>query len=255
MIKIDKGEGPEQLTQTGTQLLNNLRSDYDNDPEGYNNGEPTFNFTQGCYGSSIVKELLKQRQYEKCCYSEAKFNGDYGDVEHFRPKGRLDDYNTKEKCFPGYYWLAYEWTNLFLCKERINISYKKNFFPLLNEAQRNRNHHNTNIELPYLIDPSAEDPRDHIRFHEDEPMHLSERGRVTIELLGLRHSDFAEGRLRVLKTLRTMKDTVDLLHNDGYQLTDPRIEPLINHLRSAVLPNAEFSSMAIDFLSGWPHFE
>jgi 5-methylcytosine-specific restriction endonuclease McrA len=69
--------------------------------------------------------------YGKCAYCEAPIR-DYqpGDVEHFRPKAGVSDENGqavflfdeegqvqvgadgKPVEHPGYYWLAYEWTNL-----------------------------------------------------------------------------------------------------------------------------------------------
>ena len=105
------------------------------------------------------------------------------DVEHFRPKGRVNENLSATLLYPGYYWLAYDWKNLFLCKSKMNVSHKMNFFPLEDESDRNRSHRDNNPEHPLLIDPSSTDPRQHIRFHKDEPYHLSERGRVTIELL------------------------------------------------------------------------
>lgn len=58
----------------------------------------------------------------KCAYCEAVIAADQpGDVEHYRPKAGLRDEHGQvvkvnedgvEREHPGYWWLAYEWTNL-----------------------------------------------------------------------------------------------------------------------------------------------
>src|SRR5258705_11060485 len=71
----------------------------------------------------FMKFLIKLFQ-GKCAYCESKIVVNQpGDVEHFRPKGRVVDENFRpikirhkkkgEMNHPGYYWLAYEWNNLF----------------------------------------------------------------------------------------------------------------------------------------------
>src|SRR5262249_38675962 len=72
---------------------------------------------------SRYKDFLIRLFNGKCAYCESKFTvSQPGDVEHFRPKGRVVDDNFKpirvqhptkgEIEHPGYYWLAYEWKNL-----------------------------------------------------------------------------------------------------------------------------------------------
>lgn len=252
MIKIVKGPAPPELLSEGATLIEKLKSDFDADPDGYANGKLKFTFTD-CYKSEAVVAALKDCQHDKCCFSEARFKGDYRQVEHFRPKGRIDGYRIQSRIYPGYYWLAYEWTNLFLCKELINISFKKTYFPLQDEHERNTNHHLTHVEVPLLIDPAVDEPRDHIRFYRDEPIHLSKRGLLTIKLLGLQHPDFEEGRRKHLAMLEGMKDIIDIGVARGIDIQDPMFEKLLTLLREATQPPAEFSSMAIDFLSDWPH--
>ena len=248
MIRIDKGVAPPSLVQSRNRIVARFEAQYDNDPN-----QP-FVITHQ-YASQPVKNRLKDRQYDKCCFSEAKFNGDYPDVEHFRPKGRVDILGTKTVLYPGYYWLAYDWSNLFYCKGIVNCTYKRNFFPLYDEAHRNRSHHDNHIEAPMIIDPSAEDPRLHIGFHEDEIRPLTEKGRFNIEFLGLRDPTFVAGRNRLFKLLKLMKTTVEGMITNGYPANHPNVAELIDTLREAVQPDAEFSSMATDLLQGWPHMQ
>jgi uncharacterized protein (TIGR02646 family) len=259
MIQIIKGNAPEDLITSGSRDLEILESAFDEHQDDFINATRKFakEDITGTYKLASVKESLNEQQHSKCCFSEAKFEGDFRHVEHFRPKLRVDEWPSGVHTYPGYYWLAYAWSNLFLCKQLINVSYKKNFFPLLEGSIRNWNHHDANIEIPLLIDPSIENPRDYIRFHYDEPiMHNdSERGRLNIILLGLRHPDFEEGRRKTLQILQRMKDVVDIAIAEGLDINHPILAGPLITLRESMLPEAEYSSMAIDFLSGWPHIQ
>jgi uncharacterized protein (TIGR02646 family) len=252
MIKINKQEAPPDLIAIGLQLTNEMKANFDLYSAEYQNANKIFNFTSA-YKSNVVKDALRKNQHNKCCFSEAKFVRDDAHVEHFRPKGRIDDWPKGDIHYPGYYWLAYEWSNLFLCKSTTNSSNKRNFFPLEEHSLRNRTHHDTGIEITLLIDPSVDEPRDHINFKGDEPVGLTKKGKTTIELLKLRSPDLEEARRTKLGHLIALKKAVDLLLLSGMDKGDPEIIDLLAPLRYAIRPEAEFSSMAVDFLSGWPH--
>ena len=252
MIKIDKDvEVPTVLIEQGKLLRRKMEAEYDKKPDAYQGSNPdTFQYKPSVYGAESVKEKLRQCQYNKCCYSEAKFVAENPHVEHFRPKGRVNKGETRELLYPGYYWLAYEWDNLYLSKEAINESHKRNFFPLADEAQRARNHHRDIVdERPLLIDPGKEDPREHIRFHSDEPRPYqgSKRGEVTIRILNLRRPELAHARQRKISLLKSIVQALESLLD--YGINDGNVTNLRNILLEAVLPESEFSSMAIDYLS------
>ncbi len=249
MIRIFKGAAPPELVRQGALRAGVDRAAFDAHRAEFLAG----NFDLATiYRLPVVRDTLKAVQHNKCCFSEAKFVGDYNHVEHFRPKHGVE-LEDGTWLYPCYYWLAYEWSNLYLSKERINVSYKKNYFPLIDESNRNQTHSDNHLEETLLIDPGTEDPRDHIIFHNDEPKGLTHRGLRSIELLGLRHADFAEARRRKLAILAAFKDAVDQAIALGSSPDDLLLAGLIGVLRASILPDAEFSSMAIDFLSGWPH--
>lgn len=253
MISIFKGACPINLSRTYTRRRATMSAAYLANSNDYDTGTLSFKFGNA-YNTDEVRKALVTKQYNKCCFSEARFQGDYSDIEHFRPKGRIDHYPTNVSSYPGYYWLAYNWENLFLSKTRPNSSQKRNYFPLYNEAQRNRKHSDTNIEDPKLIDPGFENPRDFIRFHRDEPIGIDSRGRgqFNIDFFDLRHSEFEEGRRTKLELLEVLKMLVDKQLRQGTPKNDPEIVKSLDVLRKAILPEAEYSSMAIDFLQGWP---
>lgn len=254
MIKIDKeGEVPAVLIEQGKVLCRKMEAAYDKKPDAYQSSDPdTFQYKPDVYGAESVREKLRHCQHNKCCYSEAKFVAEYPHVEHFRPKGRVNKGETKKLLYPGYYWLAYEWDNLYLSKQAINVSHKRNFFPLADEAKRARNHHQDIVnEAPLLIDPGKEDPREHIRFRSDEPVphQYSKRGEVTIRILKLRHPELADARRRKIGELNIMRQALEVLLNKDINNNQDTIISLRRRLEQAVLPEAEFSSMAIDYLS------
>lgn len=250
MIRINKGPAPQELVDAARKLVEKQKADFEGHEAEYLK-DKSFVIT-AAYKSPIVKKTLTDRQFNKCCFSEAKFSGDYSQVEHFRPKAYVETENPKIKLYPGYYWLAYEWSNLMLCKQEINCTHKKNFFPVVDETKRNRTHKDNYKEESILIDPSTEEPREHIRFHKDEIRPISERGRETIRLLGLRDGTLAESRYTRFQTLTIVKLGVDTALKKGIPITDPDVQDQIAFLQSAIQEDAEFSSMAIDFLSGWP---
>lgn len=143
------------------------------------------------YRHSDVKQQLKIDQNGKCAYCERYFNGDFGAVEHFRPKGGWKQSNGDKLLQPGYYWLTYEWSNLLYSCDECNTVYKHNLFPLANPGSRDIDHRNISKEQPLLVNPAEEDPGIYIAFHSEMAIPRivaglpSAKGKATIELLGL----------------------------------------------------------------------
>lgn len=98
---------PATLQMTGLPLTQQMAIDYDN-------GVRTFNFNNKIYGAKDVKGTLIDIQNYKCAFCEARIGHiDDGDVEHFRPKKGFIQIEGDKLTRPGYYWLAYDWDNLF----------------------------------------------------------------------------------------------------------------------------------------------
>lgn len=156
-------------------------------------------FRSAVYGSLPVREALDLAHHGKCAFCETKIQPvSTPHVEHFRPKAAYIDEDEKVLVKPGYYWLAYSWSNLMLaCPSCNGKSYKGNRFPLQFEAARAlMPEDDLAIEAPLLIDPFIEDPRDFIRFNGPVAYAVAgnDRGRVTIEVLGLNREHLVDGR-------------------------------------------------------------
>ena len=120
-------------------------------------GELNLSFKKEVYAAEDVKKQLKEDQHKKCAYCERFLNGDYGSVEHFRPKGGYVGGKNKVLHKPGYYWLTYCWENLLFSCSECNTSYKRNLFPLVDETKRNISARDITQETPILINPATED--------------------------------------------------------------------------------------------------
>jgi hypothetical protein len=120
------------------------------------------------FSETIWRELkwhLFDLFHGKCAYCEVKPTGAYsGDVEHFRPKGKVDE----DPDHPGYYWLAYEVSNLLpscaYCNQYHNS--KLTHFPV--EGKHGREPDSVQAEQPLLLNPynRAIDPFQHLEFNE-----------------------------------------------------------------------------------------
>ena len=209
MIQIRNKIGsvaPKVLTNEGVAKTDNYKTEF-------NNGATEFKFDSGIYGHKEVKERLVTLQQGKCCFCESKIRHiSYGDVEHYRPKaGWVQNKEPINK--PGYYWLAYDWDNLLLSCQLCNQQFKKNYFPLLTENSRARNHNeDINNEDPLFIHPANENPEEYIEFNEEMPIAVDNkiRGTVTITNLGLDRELLNEQRK---KTLNMVSDIYNLAKN------------------------------------------
>jgi uncharacterized protein (TIGR02646 family) len=237
---------PAVLTGRGANQTTADNNAFDAHPRHYRDGRKTFELNSRIYGHTSVKKLLLDGQSGKCCYCERKIlPSDFGDVEHFRPKGGVRSRSSSSLIRPGYYWLAYNWSNLLVSCGVCNTAWKMSHFPLSNERRRARFHGDAiGSETSVLVDPASEDPRDHIRYDGDSPYARTDRGQVTIEILGLRRGDLREVRKDLLDTL-TLLRTAAIRFGPG----DPDGAAAAARLAVLAQPSSEFSSMVTDFLA------
>ncbi len=166
-----------------------------------------------------VKNKLYDHHNWKCCYCEQEREKKRdSDIEHFRPKTEIEGEGK-----PGYWWLAYDWDNLFISCKNCNQAYKGTQFPLLDP---NRGDFNNGIlaERPVLIDPEKEDPDDFIYFHwtsgQSEPLDIDfvelkgkdneGRGLGTIRICGLNRDYLTKARGKLLRRLYMVSRTIHL---------------------------------------------
>ena len=168
------------------------------------------------YAQLDVKMALETSFNEKCAYCESEINSvSFSHIEHFRPKSKFDT-----SCF--------EWSNLLLACSRCNSkAHKGDHFPEVKDGGP-------------LIDPSAEDPNQHMTFVYDRGTKLAlanpttVRGTTTVSLFGLNvRKALLKRRSNFVRKLLALKAVCG---------NDPEALAL---LASAKAANAEYSAWAL----------
>lgn len=251
MIRVNKPAKPPTSLAKGAPLVRAHEVARLADPGAGASSKRAFKFEKKIYGAANVKRALRSAQHDKCCYCEGKFAAHAsGDVEHFRPKTCFQQEKGGPKEYPGYYWLVYDWSNLYYACELCNRVGKRNLFPIVDPTQRRRSASDCRKELPEIIDPGGPlDPRDHIKFNGAAPEGVTELGRKTIRILDLDRGDLTTARLEHLAALHTLRELKDIpaARLDASMLAVQR--KAIDKLRVAVEPTAPYSAMVNDFLA------
>lgn len=215
----------------------------------------------------VARKPLHDGQGKKCAYCERQ-QGDVGQpVEHFRPKGGVE--SGDPLC---YYWLAWTWENLlFACTSCNSPRLKGNKFPLepgtsrlprptLTEILSGRGPaFQVDTERPLLVDPSRDDPLDHIAWRPENPgdapddlrwrpVHKTPRGEATIKIL-FRQSgleDHVESHIRLHVNPRVRNVRCAMAANDHGRVLDQWNE-LLRVLFSKLQPYHAASYDALDY--------
>ncbi len=214
MIPIKKPEqGPVILQRRGIPATRQLCDKHDADADAHR----AFKFNPKIYADTSVKQVLRKAQHDKCALCESKISHiAHGDVEHFRPKAghRQEPEDTLSQ--PGYYWLAYDWSNFLFCCQLCNQVFKGNLFPLADPAHRAKSHHeDIDGENPLLINPAIEDPARFIEFRKNlvHAVDGNPRGVATIKVFGLNRKELEDRRLTwFLWFRRLIPQIVELIH-------------------------------------------
>ena len=147
---------------------------------------------------SDVKPALRSLFHGKCAYCESNVEASgHGDIENYRPK----------KIYP---LLTYELGNLLYTCAVCNQRYKRDQFPLEGESpaggaggryeRRYLPVFDISEERPLLLNPYFDWPAEHLSFVENDKLRevratgLTERGRVSIDVLGLNRPELLRWR-------------------------------------------------------------
>jgi uncharacterized protein (TIGR02646 family) len=234
MIRIKKpAKAPDKLSIEG-------KAEIECNNQLFEKGASVFAFKKNIYGHKSVKDSLKAAQHQKCCFCERK--EEMGDIEHFRPKSH-------------YYWLAYDWDNLFFCCPTCNRSYKKDLFPLFDESKRAYSHlDDISLEEPLFIHPEKSEPEKYIEYRGYKPHAINDnqKGLITIQKTGLDRIFFSEDREQWYQMYKTIYESIEafitLLKNG--KIDSAMQQQFKNHLiknqkklEEAQKDNAQYASM------------
>lgn len=221
MIRINRPNAPTFLTEPG----NKWHAEIDRAKIYYNSGaNKSFEFEM--FNDPKLKDELK-KVFVKCAYCEHRYGSGYdGDVEHFRPKGKIKE---KKPQTPGYYWLANDWDNLFLSCQHCNQkrkhllygstkkeSYGKlDQFPLRSELRRMLTPEGDIAEEEnerLLINPCKDNPDIHFEYEKTEGViiPLTDMGEVSVKVYALQRYLLVQERKMVLEKLLSYMEIIKL---------------------------------------------
>lgn len=198
---------------------------------------PTVSYDFSVYRDDAVRDALAAVFANKCAYCEFRLDGAPFDIEHYRPKGKVrEDDGTFSG---GYWWLAADWSNLLpSCQDCNRSRYhetvddgrhlfgKENLFPLIGGTPRSTGLGGEAAEIPGLLNPTVDEPRDHLVFTiEVLPDGKSSssivsarlrddgspdpRGAATWKVVGLNRPPLVRARAERLKSLRLALRSVE----------------------------------------------
>ena len=195
------------------------------------------------YRAKDVQKQLLEDQHNKCAYCESWIPKDYNDVEHYRPKSI-------------YYWLGHDWHNLLYACPICNRSYKKDLFPLKNEAARVTSPGNLTCEEPLIINPATDDPALHIQYKRYMMKGITEEGKKTIELFHLNERDeLVLAREQVFEKYSEVKEIAEKAKKilNSPDLTDDlrhSIQDILTHslasITAYISPDTPYSGMLVN---------
>lgn len=215
-----------------------------------------------------ARDPLYAAQGRKCAYCERQQGLEGQPVEHFRPKNGVEGDGPRH-----YYWLAWTWENLlFACTTCNSQAVKGNKFPLapggvpLPEPSFSQvlagdgPAFRIETEAAVLLDPSREDPMDHIAWRPENPdaapdamrwrpMFKSPRGEQTIAILHMRGglADHVSNHIQ-----RNVWPGVARLHA-GIETDDPtRVRTEWQHLLQVLFSELQpYQAASHDALTFW----
>jgi uncharacterized protein (TIGR02646 family) len=205
-------------------------------------------FERKIFAAETVKAALWAMQHFKCCYCEGKYERSFSDVEHFRPKTAAVRADGASEA--GYWWLAYRFENLYFACSSCNRP-KKDRFPLQPGSRALVAEEDPRVlaEATLLLDPGFDDVEDHLTFewieevgYQVAPLNGSERGRWTIDILGLDRDDLTTLRRDYYEgTLARVISRFGMARRTG---NAPALAEALMDAELLSQPNAPFSLLA-----------
>ncbi|MEM9921782.1 MAG: AAA family ATPase [Bacteroidota bacterium] len=158
----------------------------------------------------IIQSMLDPFQY-KCsyCEQEVNFEDRQAVADRFRPRRSaltMDNVAAPDH----YYWLLYNWDNLFLSCSDCDF-HKGKYFPVDGRRLR-KGSKNVDKETNVLLDVCKDDPAKHIKYDTNGRMiGLDRRGQLTIEILKLNRPDLLARRKKAAERIRrSLKNFIDI---------------------------------------------
>jgi len=206
-----------------------------------------------------LRAELIEKFGNRCWFTDAEETVAQLDVEHFRPKAEAVDLDGK--VHEGYWWLAFELSNLRLAGQIPNRQHKRCYFPLQpNSFRACATNRRWQEELPIFLDPINPLDVAMVAYDESGCMRPSasavtkedqERVKLTDKYLGLSaHQPLVEARQSIWNDCRGIIEKIKKLLAEeeefGTSTSRTRGERrcLMRNLIEKTLPTSPFASVA-----------
>ena len=197
---------------------------------------------------SLHKRTTKPDESGKCFFCESKSEHVCKlQIEHYRPKGKVDKKDTSGTKNKGYYWLGNEWTNLLLACSACNISGAKGsrfpikgtrataFNPIKNNKLFRKKCKATNSplidEIPLLLNPEIDQPENFLTFDNNGQIKdipdIYRRGYITYTILKLDRGILQQNRQKVLNDIVNDINVVNKIYDMG-NMSDTTLVEFLN---------------------------
>ncbi|QWA10375.1 hypothetical protein GTU79_24665 [Sodalis ligni] len=177
-----------------------------------------------------MSQILSGLSFGKCWYCESTELRSDNPVDHFRPKGKVAECPEH----PGYWWLAFEWSNFrYSCtycnSRRVDTETsggKQDHFPILPPPMWNKSRDDVFIENPVLLDPTDIDDVNLLTFNingeacpnvDDNSSPLYRRAKESVELYHLNHVPTKNARKRICQKVRMLVSNINRLSVQNFE--------------------------------------
>jgi uncharacterized protein (TIGR02646 family) len=274
-VDIDLLQLPNGWQGRATQALNDLRTEIvEAEAAAVNSGQDVARARKVAIKAGLDQNARKRiwRDLDphlaglkngQCWYSESRNPTSDKNVDHFRPKGRVEEDAMHE----GYWWLAFTWRNYRYssqwCNQRRVNDFngtgggKADHFPLFpNSFRAQREGDDIDLEDVQLLDPI--DPEDWrlLTFRSDGHPTPSkqvgtreyQRAETSIEVYHLHCKQLVDDRRTLAGTIQRLVQELERLRSG---ITDRKIRAVYKRLEidllRAIRPDSEYSSAALAY--------
>jgi uncharacterized protein (TIGR02646 family) len=216
-------------------------------------------FNNYYYAHKTVRKNLNSLYHYKCAYceSDTRATAEFR-IDHYRPKNEVKE----DSKHPGYYWLAYEWSNLVPACEKCNNA-KSSYFPLDPEGERviapvyDRKGNLAcpatakfyQDEKPYILHPEIDEPEKHIIFLPNGSVKKrTKRGEWTIKICNLNREELVLKRKKTIDDFRNqLEDLIDTIakHKNSQKAIKNLFYKLFQKILFKTFPIQPFSRLGV----------
>jgi uncharacterized protein (TIGR02646 family) len=251
MIKVEKNHSNPPPILKGKSCQRNIRELLE--------GSTDHKFNNHYYAHKTVRKGLNELYHDKCAYCESDTRATAESrIDHYRPKSEVKE----DPQHPGYYWLAYEWSNLVPACEKCNNA-KSSFFPIDTEGKRVMgpvfdDKRNLDClaaskiyrdEKPLILHPEIDEPERHIIFLTNGSLKdITQRGKWTIQICKLNRVELVLKRKEIIDDFRNeLEDKIKILekHENSKDAIKDSFYQLFQRILFKTSPDKSFSMLGV----------